>query len=110
MNRITVSKSDCKQETTSAWLASILQFCIDGGFLSSFKGFKLKMKEVNYTIYQKLLTVMASIMMGCESTKDINEVLGPETLAANMLDMDRFPDQPRLIPPDKDGLRQYSST
>ena len=98
MNRITVSKSDCKQETTSAWLASILQFCIDGGFLFSFKGFKLKMKEVNYTIYQKLLTVMASIMMGCESTKDINEVLGPETLAANMLDMDRFPDQPRLIP------------
>lgn len=96
MNRITVSKSDCKQETTSAWLASILQFCIDGGFLASFKGFKLKMREVNYTVYQKLLTVMASIMMGCKSTKDINEVLGPETLSANMLDMDRFPDQSQI--------------
>lgn len=96
MNRITVSKSDCKQETTSAWLASILQFCIDGGFLAPFKAFKLNMKEVRYTIYQKLLTVMASIIMGCESTKDINEVLGPETLAANMLEMDRFPDQSQI--------------
>lgn len=96
MNRITISKSDCKQETTSAWLASILQFCIDVGFLASFKGFTIKMKEVNYEIYQKLLTVMASIMMGCESTKDINEVLGPEKLAANMLDMDRFPDQSQI--------------
>lgn len=96
MDRITVSKSDCKVETTSAWLASLLQFCIDGGFLAPFKGFKLNMKEVKYSIYQKLLTVMASIMMGCESTKDINEVLGPETLAANMLDMDRFPDQSQI--------------
>lgn len=26
--------------------------------------------------------------MGCESTKDINEVLGPEILAANMLGME----------------------
>lgn len=48
MNRITVSKSDCKQETTSAWLASILQFCLDGGFLAPFKAFKLNMKEVTY--------------------------------------------------------------
>lgn len=96
MNRITVSKSDCKQETTSVWLASILQFCIDGGFLAFFKAFKLNMKEVKYTIYQKLLTVMSSIMMGCEFTKDINEVLGSETLAANMLDMDRFPDQSQI--------------
>jgi hypothetical protein len=96
MNRITVSKSDCKQETTSAWLASILQFCIEGRLLAPLKAFKLNMKEVRYTIYQKLLTVMASIMMGCESTKDINEVLVPETLAANMLGMDRFPDQSQI--------------
>jgi len=31
--------------------------------------------------------------MGCDYTKDINEVLGPENLAANMLSMERFPDQ-----------------
>ena len=57
MNRITVSESDCKQETASVWLASTLQFCIDGGLLASFKAFKLNMKEIKYTVYQKLLTV-----------------------------------------------------
>lgn len=31
--------------------------------------------------------------MSCQYTKDINEVLGPESLAANMLSMKRFPDQ-----------------
>ncbi|MDD3851641.1 MAG: hypothetical protein PHS13_08515 [Firmicutes bacterium] len=40
------------------------------------------MKEVKYSICQKLLTVIASIIMGCEYTKDINEVLGPEKLSA----------------------------
>jgi hypothetical protein len=88
--------NDCKQETTSAWLASVLQFAFDIEFFAPFKAFQLKMKEVRYTIYQKLLTIIASILMGCESTKDINEILGSETLAANMLEMERFPDQSQI--------------
>ena len=96
MNRITLSNNDCNQETTSAWMASILQFCKDIDFLAPFKAFKLKMKEVKYSVYQKLLTIMVSIIMGCESTKDINEVLGPESLAANMLSMEQFPDQSQI--------------
>lgn len=39
---------------------------------------------------------MASVMMGCESTNDINSVLSPEILAANMLDIERFPDQSQI--------------
>lgn len=31
--------------------------------------------------------------MGRDYSKDINEVLGPESAAANMLSMERFPDQ-----------------
>lgn len=96
MNRITISKRVCKQETTSAWLASVLQFAFDIDFFTPFKAFRLKMKEVRYTVYQKLLTIIASILMGCESTKDINEILGSETLAANMLEMERFPDQSQI--------------
>ena len=96
MNRITISKSDFKVETTSTWLASVLQFALDIDFFASFLAFKLKMKEVHYTVYQKLTTILASIIMGCESTKDINEVLGPEILAANMLGMERFPDQSQI--------------
>jgi len=96
MDRITVSNSDCNQETTSVWLASVLQFGLDINFFAPFKAFSLKMKEVRYYVYQKLLTLIASIAMGCESTKDINEVLGSEKLAANLLGMERFPDQSQI--------------
>lgn len=96
MNRITISKSDFKVETTSTWLASVLQFALDMDFFAPFLNFKLKMKEVHYTVFQKLTTILASIIMGCESTKDINEVLGPEILAANMLGMEQFPDQSQI--------------
>ncbi len=96
MDRITISNSDCKHETTSAWLASMLQFGLDTRFFAPFKAFSLKMKEVKYSVYQKLLTIIASIIMGCESTKDINEVLGPDKLAANLLGMEHFPDQSQI--------------
>lgn len=45
MNRITISKSDFKVETTSTWLASVLQFALDIDYLASLQAFKLKMKE-----------------------------------------------------------------
>jgi hypothetical protein len=96
MDRITTSTSDCKHETTYAWLASVLQFGLDTGFFAPFKAFSLKMKEVKYPVYQKLLAVIASVIMGCEYTKDINEVLGPEKLSANLLGMEQFPDQSQI--------------
>ncbi len=113
MNRITISKSDFKVETTSTWLASVLQFALDIDFFAPFLAFKLKMKEVNYTVSQKLATILASVIMGCESTKDINEVLGPEILAANMLGMEHFPDQSQintvLNRMDKDSVDQLQN-
>nr|PZN07921.1 MAG: hypothetical protein DIU64_11465 [Caldicoprobacter oshimai] len=96
MNRITFSTSNCNKETISVWLASIIQFAFDIGFFKPFETFTLKMKEVRYTVTQKLFTILVSIIMGCEYTKDINEVLGPESLAANMLSMERFPDQSQI--------------
>jgi hypothetical protein len=96
MNRVTFSKGDCKEQTTSAWLAAMLTFANDIGFFKPFKAFTLKMKEVHYSVYQKLLTVIVSIIIGCESTKDINEKLSDEKLSANMLEMERFPDQSQI--------------
>ena len=51
MNRIKASTSDLKYETTSAWLASVLQFGLDIGFFVPFKAFRLKMKEVKYSVH-----------------------------------------------------------
>ena len=96
MNRVTFTESDCNIETSSVWLAAALQFADKIGFLQAFHGFKLKMKERNYTVIQKLLTIVTSILSGCEYTSDINYRLAEETLSANLLGMDRFPDQSQI--------------
>jgi hypothetical protein len=49
------------------------------------------MKKVKYSVYQKLITTMISIAIGCETTKDINE-----KLSDNMFDMDTIPDQSQI--------------
>ena len=56
----------------------------------------LKLKEVKYSIYQKLIVTMMSIMVGCETTKDMNLKLKEETLSLNMFDMETLPDQSQI--------------
>ena len=73
-----------------------MQFGLKTDFFKPFEDFKLRMKKVKYSVYQKLITSMMSIVIGCETTKDINERLGVEKLAANMFDMDSIPDQSQI--------------
>ncbi|WIV13132.1 hypothetical protein [Proteiniborus sp. MB09-C3] len=96
MNNVTFSQAKCKEETTSTWLAAVMNFGIKINFFKPLEGFKLKMKKVNYSVYQKLITIIMSIAIGCEYVKDINEKLAPETLVANMFGMDKIPDQSQI--------------
>ena len=54
------------------------------------------MKEVVYSVLNKAQTVIASLVMGCQHTKAINEVLGEEAITANYLGMFRFPEQSQI--------------
>ncbi len=65
-------------------------------FFKPFEVSKLKMKKVKYSVYQKLITIMISRVIGCEATNDINDKLGIEKLALNMFDMDTSPDQSQI--------------
>lgn len=96
MNNFTFTQDNCKEETTSTWLIAVLQFGLKIDLFKPFEGFKLKMKKVKYSVYQKLITTMMSIVIGCETTKEINEKLGLEKLALNMFDMDTVPDQSQI--------------
>ena len=73
-----------------------MQFGLKASIFKPFESFKLKMKQVKYSIYQKLIITMMSIVIGCETTKDINEKLGVEKLALNMFDLDTVPDQSQI--------------
>ena len=57
---------------------------------------KVKMKKIDYTVHQKMMTLLLSVVIGCRYTSDINQKLVPDTVAANLLDMDRFPDQSQV--------------
>src|SRR5258708_339766 len=57
---------------------------------------EVKMKAVWYSVLHKAQTVMASLAMGCEPTKAINDVWGEERAAAGYLGMARFPDQRQI--------------
>ena len=96
MNNFTFTQDDCKEETTSTWLIAVMQFGLKMDLFRPFEAFKIKMKKVKYSVYQKLITTMMSIVIGCETTKDINEKLGVEKLALNMFDMDTVPDQSQI--------------
>lgn len=96
MNNFTFTQNNCKEETTSTWLIAVMQFGLKFNLFKPFEGFKLKMKKVTYSVYQKLIVTMMSIVIGCETTNDINEKLGVEKLALNMFDMDTVPDQSQI--------------
>ena len=96
MNNFTFTQDNCKQETTSTWLIAVMQFGLKISLFMPFEDFKLKKKKVKYSIYQKIITTMMSIVIGCETTKDMNEKLGSEKLALNMFDMDTVPDQSQI--------------
>ena len=96
MKSISFLLDENKVVNTSAWLVSIIQFANKINFFNAFNTFDLKMKTVDYTNLNRLQTVISSIAMGCNYTSDINEKLVPDTVAANLFGMDRFPDQSQI--------------
>ncbi|AKL97303.1 hypothetical protein CACET_c38750 [Clostridium aceticum] len=53
MNKITFHQSNCKEETASAWLVSLLKFAYETEYFKKLRDFKLLMIKKDYTIYQK---------------------------------------------------------
>ncbi|SHJ35579.1 Transposase DDE domain-containing protein [Geosporobacter subterraneus DSM 17957] len=96
MKSISFKLDENKVVNTSAWLVSLIQFANKLNFFDAFKYFNLKMKSVNYTNLNRLQTLVASIVMGCNYTSDINEKLVPDTTAAKLLGMNKFPDQSQI--------------
>ncbi|EQB86931.1 hypothetical protein J2Z44_000147 [Clostridium punense] len=113
MNNITFTQDNCKEETTSTWLVSVMQFGLKFSLFKPFEEFKLKMKEVKYTVYKKLIVTIMSIIVGCETTIEINEKLGVEKLSLNMFGMDTAPDQSQINELirrfDEDSINQFEN-
>jgi hypothetical protein len=97
MSTISYEAAEVQDETVSAFLMMVLEYGQEVGLFQLLeKLVSVRMKEVIYTRLQKAQTLLASLVMGCKHTKDINDVLSHERAAANSLWMNRFPDQSQI--------------
>ncbi len=92
--QINIGLDEFSEILPSGFLAILASFAKSLGFFDPFlRHFYLPMKEVKYTIMDKIVTLFSSIATGCSHIKDINHKLTPYTSAASLFGMDRFPDQ-----------------
>jgi hypothetical protein len=97
MKTITYEAAEEQAETVAAFLMMVLEYGQEIGLFTLLAGIvKVAMKEVVYSRLQKAQTILASLVMGCKHTKDVNTVLSDERAAANYLWMNRFPDQSQI--------------
>jgi len=92
--QISVSLDSFREILPSGFLAILSFFAESVGFFDPFlKHFSFPMKEVSYSIMDKIATLFSSIIVGCSHIKDINHKLTPYSSAASLFGMERFPDQ-----------------
>lgn len=87
-----------QDQSSHALLVSAFNFAKSTGFFSKMDHcIKLKMKRRRYSWSDKLRTLWASIVVGCDHTSEINSRLGShERAAAALMGLDRFPDQSQV--------------
>ena len=92
--QIDIGLDEFSEFLPSGFLAILASFAKSLGFFDPFlKHFYLPMKEVKYSIMDKIATLFSSIATGCSYIKDINHKLTPYSSAASLFGMDKFPDQ-----------------
>ncbi|MBN1877260.1 MAG: transposase [Anaerolineae bacterium] len=96
MNTITYEAAEKQEETMSVLLMAVLEYMKETPLFGWLGQVKVKMKAVRYSPLHKAQTMIASLVMGCKHTKDINEILSQEMAVANYLGMMRFPDQSQI--------------
>jgi hypothetical protein len=85
-----------KSKQGRLWLITAINYIKERKYIDFLKKINIKMKEVDYSVTQKLMTIICSIVVGCRYTKDINSKLLPDEGSAKILGMERFPDQSQI--------------
>ncbi len=93
---IVAESSDWHREQTAHGLLVLAHEAAKraGFFTALAQHVQLPIKKVDYSVHDKLATLWASILVGCDHTVEINAKLGPEERAlAALFGLERFPDQ-----------------
>jgi hypothetical protein len=81
-----------------ALLSAAHRFAQDLGFFNAIsQSISLKMKKIDYSWLDKLRTLWASLVIGCDHTLQINHFLGDhEPALAQVFGLTRFPEQSQV--------------
>lgn len=91
---INVGLDTFREILPSGFLAILSSFAKSVGFFDPFlKHLTFPMKEVSYSIMDKIATLFSSIIVGCSHIKNINHRLTPYPSAASLFGMERFLNQ-----------------
>jgi len=97
MNSLAHVPAEVNESTGSAFLIAFQQHASAKGFFEPLaQQLQLNLKQVRYSVLQKIQTLVASIVLGCPHTKAINHRLVPDQVAAREWGMERFPDQSQI--------------
>lgn len=89
--------ADRPAETVSGLLVTLAQKANEIAFFETLsEGLNLKMKVYTYSHRNKLETIVAGLAVGCRHTAEMQTKLVPDTVAARMFGMARFPDQAQI--------------
>ena len=95
--QINVGFDSLREILPSGFLAILSCFAKSVGFFDPFlRHFSFPMKEVSYSIMDKIATLFSSIIVGYSHIKDINHKLTPYPSAASLFRMQRFPHQSQI--------------
>lgn len=86
------------EQSQHALLSAAHHFAQDLGFFDAIsRSVSLKMKKIDYSWLDKLKTLWASLVIGCDHTVQINHHLGDhESALAQVFGLTRFPDQSQV--------------
>lgn len=91
------AKGNWETETQHGMLAEAYEFAKECGMFKMMEELDYQMKTVVYSPVDKLKTLWASVVVGCEHTVEINEQFGEhEASLAQVFGLKRFPDQSQV--------------
>jgi len=96
LDQATIDTTDETKEAASALLIAILSFAQRFDFFAPLATLEIPLKEVHHSVLGKVQTIMCGIILCCGTMAATTRRLQGEHLAAEMLQMDVFPDNTGL--------------
>ena len=94
---IRLESAERPSETVSGLLVTVVQKACEIGFFQTLsEGLGLKMKVCTYSHRNKIESIVAGLVVGCQHTAQMQTKLVPDTVAAGLFGMARFPDQAQV--------------